>query len=75
MDHFKFEYEVCMDPVTTNQKFETDETKFFLDVHGTCTPPYGFVLLTQNEKVPLKELNLAQHASAKALTFKVKRKS
>jgi hypothetical protein len=37
--------------------------------------PDGFVLLTQNEKVPLKELNLTQHLSAKAPTFKVKRKS
>jgi hypothetical protein len=36
MDHFKFEYEVCMDSVTTNQNLETDETKF-LDIHGACT--------------------------------------
>jgi hypothetical protein len=35
MDHFKFEYEVFMDSVTTNQNLETDETKF-LDVHGAC---------------------------------------
>jgi hypothetical protein len=26
-----------MDSVTMNQNLETDETKFFLDVHGTCT--------------------------------------
>jgi hypothetical protein len=26
-----------MDSVTTNQNLEADETKFFLDVHGTCT--------------------------------------
>jgi hypothetical protein len=29
MDHFKFEYEVCMDSVTMNQNLESDETKFF----------------------------------------------
>jgi hypothetical protein len=29
MDHSKFEYEVCMDSVTTNQNLEADETKFF----------------------------------------------
>jgi hypothetical protein len=26
-----------MDSVTMNQNLETDETKFFLDAHGTCT--------------------------------------
>jgi hypothetical protein len=58
MDHFKFEYEVCMDSVTTNQNLETDETKF-LDIHGTCAfHPHdldGLYLFTLPGRVSFEE--------------------
>jgi hypothetical protein len=60
MDHFKFEYEVCMDSVTMKQNLETDETKFFLGCSWhLCIPTAGFgwfalLHLTHDERVPFE---------------------
>jgi hypothetical protein len=59
MDHFKFEYEVCMDSVTMNQKFETDETILLGYSWRLCLPPAGFgwfalFHLTHDERVPFE---------------------
>jgi hypothetical protein len=65
-----------MDSVTMNKKFETDETKFFLDVHGACTlHPQdldGLYFFTSPlSKEFLLKLNLTQHQSALAPKFQV----
>jgi hypothetical protein len=58
MDHSKFEYEVCMDSVTTNQNLETDETKFFWMfmalVHSTAGFGWFALFITLPERVPFE---------------------
>jgi TRAP-type C4-dicarboxylate transport system permease small subunit len=59
MDHFKFEYEVCMDSVTMNKNLETDGTKFFWMFMALVHSTAGFGLfallhLTHDERVPFE---------------------
>jgi hypothetical protein len=63
MDHFKFEYEVCMDSVTMNQNLETDETKFMklnsswmfmVLVHSTAGFGLFALFIALPERVPFE---------------------